>query len=468
MTKEFKYIAVRKRLVKELLQQLHPGDFLPPLPELCNLFNASTITVNRVLKELAAEGVIERIKHRGTRIAVTSPQVISVTPRQQLRILATHPRRWQIIQAIEKKLVDFCRTHNNLELHCEYTARHEQIERIMERDYDLVFADSGQVKLMLHSKKLRSYLRPLKDLPGLHLDVADYVPAAIRHGSDKDNVLYGMPLTVGPDLQLINRNGELSEKFLNLSSFYDMFFRQMLKLQQNREPILTLPLDYRYLEAVFRSYDADLFTDDMSAVNLESPAVKDVLKMLESYLHRQQLGLLVANQHYLLDKVEDNVLKYTPIPLQFASMINLKPGCGCQNFYVKNLPQARKSTAWLFWEGVLVGHNCDCSLAADVLNYLQSAAVQSMLPGCTALPARLDMQKLALTAYEPEFPGLTQAYTTGLQIACNQHAVPYDVLQDLNIYLCSVICGADPTCRGCKETARRINAMLKASPFLKN
>ena len=34
---------------------------------------------------------------------------------------------------------------------------------------------------------------------------------------------------------------------------------------------------------------------------------KDVLKMLESYLHRQQLGLLVANQHYLLDKVEDNV-----------------------------------------------------------------------------------------------------------------------------------------------------------------
>ncbi len=466
MAKEFKYTTVRKRLINELLKELKPGDFLPSLEELCNIFNASTITVNRVLKELAAEGVLERIKHCGTRLCQV-PAAPAVN-RTQLRILTTHPRQWMIIQIIEKKLVEFCRLHKNLELHCEYTSRNEQIERIMERDYDLVFADSGQVKLMLHSNILRNYLRPLSDLPGLHLNADDYVPSAIMHGSDRKGVLYGLPLTVGPDLQLIARNREMSEDFFNLSGFYDMYFKQMLNLQQNKEPILALPLDYRYLEAIFRSYDADLFSGDMSAVNLEKPAVKDVLKMLENYLHRQQLGLLVANQRNMLDTVQDNVLKYTPIPVQFASLINLKPGCGCQSFYVKTLPHARKNTSWLFWEGVLVGRNCDRSLAADVLNYLQSAAVQSMLPGCTALPARLDMQKLSLAAYEPEFPGLTQAYTAGLQNACNQHAVPYDVLRELNIYLRSVICGANPACRGSKDVARRINSMLKSSPHLQN
>ena len=466
MAKEFKYIAVRKRLENELLKQLRPGDFLPSLPELCNMFNASTITVNRVLKELSEQNVLERIKHRGTRYCQTPEKAAVPAARTQLKILTTHPRQWHIIQIVEKKLVEFCQLHKNLELHCEYTSRSEQIERIMERDYDLIFADSGQVKLMLHSNILRKYLRPLCDLTGLHFNPNDYVPAAIRHGSDRRNVLYGLPLTVGPDLQLITRNREMSEEFLNLSSFYDMYFKQMLKLQQNKEPILVIPLDYRYLEAIFRSYDADLFTGDMSAVNLETPEVKDVLKMLENYLHRQQLGLLVANQRNMIDTLQNNVLTHTPIPLQFASLINLQPGCGCQSFYVKTLPHARKNASWLFWEGVLVGRNCDCSLAVDVLNYLQSAAVQSMLPGCTALPARLDMQKLALAAYEPEFPGITQAYSAGLQNACNQHAVPYDVLRELNIYLRSVICGADPTCRYSKDIARRINSMLKSSPHL--
>ena len=467
MSKTFKYIAVRKELEKQLLAKLQPGDYLPPLPELCTMFNASTITLNRVLRELAAEGIIERIKHRGTRLCHKTQSIQHSPPRQQLRILATHPQHWLFMQIIEKKLVEFCHAHKNLDLHCEYTQRIEQVERLMHEDYDLIFADSNQVKLIVKSSTVRSKLRPIANIPDFHFNAEDYVPAAIKHASDRKNELFGMPLTAGPDLQLINRSAASVDSLLQLSNFYDMWFLQMQKLQQQKEPMLLIPQDYRYLEAIFRSYNANLFSDDMMSINLDTPEVKDVLKMLEYNLHQKQLGLTGVNQRSILDVVENNVLKSTPIPLLFSSMINLKPGCGCQGFYVKNLPMARKNTAWLFWEGVLVGKSCDPALAADILNYLQSASVQSMLPGCTALPARLDMQKLILTAYEPEFPGITQAYTTGLQYACNDFAIPYNVLKELDLYLRTVICGADPAFRNNKNVTRKINAMLKASEHLK-
>ena len=189
--------------------------------------------------------------------------------------------------------------------------------------------------------------------------------------------------------------------------------------------------------------------------------------MLEYYLHQQQLGMLVTEQKGLLDTVQDGVLKYSPVALRISSTIFLKPACSCVSFAVKTPPQAKCMANWLFWEGVLVGNCCDCSIAADLLNYLQSASVQSMLPGCTSLPARLDMQNLALAAYEPEFPGITAAYKLGMQHADNPAALPYDVLREFNLYLRTVICGMETVGGSIKAAAKRINNLLLNSQYQK-
>jgi len=460
MAREFKYKSVRKALEKELLNSLQIGDYLPTLPELCRRFAVSSITMTRVLRELAAAGRLERIKHCGTRICAPQ-QTNTSSNKRQLKILATQPIQWLFIRIMEKKLLEFCRKEPNLELRCEYASRAEQIERIYYNDYDFIFADSIQIKLMLHNHTLRSRLKPLADLPGLQIDPADFVPAGIRLGSDPQKELYALPLTCGPALQMINRSENISVQIPELSNFYDAWFLQLTKLQRSGQALMIMPLDYRYLEGIFRSYGSPLFNEDMQHINLDSRPVKEILKMLEYYLHNQQLGLLIADQRRVLDEIKKDVLKRTPLPLHIASMINLKPGCGCQSFRIKTLPQARQATSWLFWEGVAVGKNCDPALAVSVLNYLQSASVQSLLPGCTALPARLDMQKLALAAYEPEFPGLTAAYNTALSYADNPHPVPYAALNELNRYLRTVICGVEPVNLHCKNVARRINAILR-------
>ena len=64
------YYQLKQILLTELRkQELAPGDRLPGDHELCNTYNVSRTVVRQALSELETEGVIERVKGRGTFVA---------------------------------------------------------------------------------------------------------------------------------------------------------------------------------------------------------------------------------------------------------------------------------------------------------------------------------------------------------------------------------------------------------------
>lgn len=64
------YYQLKQILLAELRsQQLSPGDRLPGDHELCQLYDVSRTVVRQALAELELEGVIERVKGRGTFVA---------------------------------------------------------------------------------------------------------------------------------------------------------------------------------------------------------------------------------------------------------------------------------------------------------------------------------------------------------------------------------------------------------------
>lgn len=461
MGKEFLYDIVRKRLEQEILTQKKAGEFLPSVAELCARFGASAITVNRVLRELAEEGRLERIKHCGTRV-VWMPGAVGLAPvgKRRIRILAAHPQRWLVMHVMERKLVDFCRYRPEYELQCEYASRDEQIERLLHNDYDFVFADSGQVKLMMHFAVLREKLLALDQLPGLHFNPTDFVPAAVRLGCAPDGRQYGLVLTAGPDLQLIDLASGVPG-IDHLSPYWNVWLSQLCKLRQGTAPMLSLPLDLRYLEPIFRMHGVPLFDPEMRQCLLDTAPVRTLLEELVHYLHREKLGLLSGKAPGLGDLAGGREMPRSQIPVMIVSMISLQPGRGSSHFRMRPLPQARTRAAWLFWEGVLVGRQCDPVLAAELLNYFQNATVQSSLLGCTGLPARRDMQQLALMSYEPDFPGITEAFTKGMEAADNPYAIPYPALKVLNDYFRQVLCGRKPLREGLRERVRDINSILR-------
>ena len=64
------YYQLKQILLTELRKrELAPGDRLPGDHELCNTYNVSRTVVRQALSELETEGVIERVKGRGTFVA---------------------------------------------------------------------------------------------------------------------------------------------------------------------------------------------------------------------------------------------------------------------------------------------------------------------------------------------------------------------------------------------------------------
>jgi GntR family transcriptional regulator len=64
------YFQLKQILLRQLGEKdLQPGDRLPGDHELCNTYNVSRTVVRQALSELETEGVIERVKGRGTFVA---------------------------------------------------------------------------------------------------------------------------------------------------------------------------------------------------------------------------------------------------------------------------------------------------------------------------------------------------------------------------------------------------------------
>lgn len=63
--KKFEY--VEKSFIEQIQSgKLKPGDKLPDMPQLCNLYQVSHITIQKALTELQQQGYVERIKCKGT------------------------------------------------------------------------------------------------------------------------------------------------------------------------------------------------------------------------------------------------------------------------------------------------------------------------------------------------------------------------------------------------------------------
>ncbi len=90
--KEAKYLVV-KQAIKEQIENgtLKVNDKLPTEAEYVEMFQVSTITVRRALTELADEGYIKRLKHKGTFVA--SPASISAASRLIALILYSEDRK---------------------------------------------------------------------------------------------------------------------------------------------------------------------------------------------------------------------------------------------------------------------------------------------------------------------------------------------------------------------------------------
>ncbi len=90
--KESKYLVV-KQAIKEQIENgtLKVNDKLPTEAEYVELFQVSTITVRRALTELADEGYVKRLKHKGT--FVTSPSSSPSASRLIALILYSEDRK---------------------------------------------------------------------------------------------------------------------------------------------------------------------------------------------------------------------------------------------------------------------------------------------------------------------------------------------------------------------------------------
>ena len=66
----FLYERVYDKIYTQIISQKYkPGDLLPPEKKLCNKMKVSLITIRRALKELENEGLVTKMRGKGTLVS---------------------------------------------------------------------------------------------------------------------------------------------------------------------------------------------------------------------------------------------------------------------------------------------------------------------------------------------------------------------------------------------------------------
>jgi len=178
----------KRELIKQRLcqwideQGLKSGERLLPQTQLADIFDTTEVTMHRVLTELAEQGVVYRLKGRGTFVNTQEPEpttgtVCFVLPGHNLDKPQANPRAWLSVQTLIRSFVQYAIDGQPFTVHGVTEKDDHEAEAEAVEQYAAVFFHYSQeprpfIDLLIRRGRVPVVCmgRPHPDMPCLTID----------------------------------------------------------------------------------------------------------------------------------------------------------------------------------------------------------------------------------------------------------------------------------------------------------
>jgi ABC-type glycerol-3-phosphate transport system substrate-binding protein len=465
MAKEFKYIAIARKIYSDYCLQLNVGDRLPTTLEICDIYNTSEITAKKAFSLLAEEGFIKRAPRKGTVLAKKDPQSSFVSGQQTtLDVLCIDGGN--LPEVMDKITAGYCSSHGNVNFNIQLVKENDLKRFFLRNTPDLTVASGICIREFMSDPKTASNLLSLDDLQGLQFNEGMYLPQVL--GSCRDNSgIKAFPLNVSTVLSFINTEyPELDEKLFDSPMNFARFREILTQCRPNANSEFPYPFYIFYSRnrwpIVVKNFGGDVFSEDGRRCLLDQKPAIEALKYLIDIIFRDNLcfpsaiveGFECINGAYNLFKYNTFLCTWGTFGMchtQYATKTKIAP-----------LPCEQKPFTPLLTTGVLVNRKTKSKEAVrDFLNYLQLFENQQIITDMSdGFSCQKSIAKQLSATKAREISGF-ENFISSLEYAEPLFKTPrFSLIQMIHQMLYPVWLGIRPVEQTCRETAAIINKML--------
>jgi ABC-type glycerol-3-phosphate transport system substrate-binding protein len=465
--KEFKYVAIARKIFNDFCVKLEAGDKLPTTLEVCKIYNTSEITVKKAFAMLSEQGIVKRVPRRGTVLCEKCSEGFFASGRETvINVQCIDSAHWRLGPALENIAAKYRVSNPSVRFNFIYEMESNFKKRFLKSSPDLVFSNMIIAREFMTDHKVEPRLESLEDLGGFMLDENIFLDGILKYCRNANGTKF-LPLLFSTVMKYVNPN----YPDLDVSLFErQMSFTEFRELLMNCRPGSNSEFPYPFYlfysrnrwPVVAKAFGGEIFSPDGRECLLNTEPVKDALKYLIDIIFRDRLCFPTAIvEDPMFVQSAYNLFKYDSFLCTWGTY-SMSQEEYSSRITISHLPYGKKRFTPLLLNVAMINRlGSNKEAVRDFLNYLQLFENQIYLSEQSdGFSCQKGIANMIVKSKNSRFHGF-ERFIESLEYAEPMFMTPrFAVVERLMHELYPVWLGMVPVEKACPRIASEINKML--------